>query len=162
MKLLPTSVATATAVVLLHGLNSTPEEFVFMQAVLKRHHYEVVALTIPGFSYQPQRLQTSDVSFEKWLAHLKEQVEDIKSQYDKVVMVGISAGANLALAMALQSGSLCRRFGADVPNAFFRWLEDTLVRQVTAHLALHTIRVFLHLPGNISLWRDGRANSCLD
>jgi carboxylesterase len=104
MTLVPAPVETTTAVVLLHGLNSTPEEFVFMQAVLKRHHYAVFALTIPGFSYQPQGPKTSDVSFEKWLAHLQKQVEDIKSQHDKVVMVGISAGANLVLAMGLVAG----------------------------------------------------------
>ena len=101
MTLVPEQVETTTAVVLLHGLNSTPEEFVFMQAVLKRHHYAVFALTIPGFSYEPYGLQASDVSFEKWLAYLQKQLEDIKSIHKTVVMVGISAGANLALAMGL-------------------------------------------------------------
>jgi len=104
MTLVPAPVETTTAVVLLHGLISSPEEVVVMQAVLKRHHYAVFALTIPGYSYQPQGPKTSDVSFEKWLAHLQKQVEDIKSQHDKVVMVGISAGANLALAMGLVAG----------------------------------------------------------
>jgi len=96
----PTS-PNKTALVLLHGLNSTPEEFVFMRTALQRHGYSVHALTLEGFSYNPAAKVASDVSYTQWIQQVQTQLAQIRLTHDTVVLAGISAGANLALAVGL-------------------------------------------------------------
>jgi len=95
-----------TAVVLLHGLNSTPEEFVFMRTALERRHYSVHALTIKGFSYDPTVKVSNKVSFTQWMQEVEIQLAQIRLTHDTVVLGGISTGANLALAIGLHAPGL--------------------------------------------------------
>jgi len=93
-----------TAVVLLHGLCSTPDELLTVQSTLQRHGYAVQPLCIAGYSFDAAAPLQQAVPFERWLDTLEAHVKALRRTHDRVMLVGISAGASLALGGAIRCG----------------------------------------------------------
>lgn len=98
------SAARRTAVVLLHGLCSTPDELATVRASLHRLGYAVESMRIDGYSFD----STSDVQhaapYEEWIDSIEHRVDALRARYDRVMLVGISAGSSLALGAAIRCG----------------------------------------------------------
>lgn len=93
-----------TAVVLLHGLCSTPDELFTVQAGLRQHGYAVEPLSIDGYSYDASAPLQHARPYRTWLDSIAARVAVLRSSHDRVILVGISAGAALALGAAIRCG----------------------------------------------------------
>jgi len=93
-----------TAVVLLHGLCSTPDELLTVQAGLRQNGYAVEPLLIEGYSFNASAPMQHATPFIQWIDAIEARVDLLRLQYDKVLLVGISAGASLALGAAIRCG----------------------------------------------------------
>lgn len=94
-----------TAVVLLHGLCSTPDELLTVQSALRSRGYAVHPLTIEGYSFDAGAPLQRATPYERWLDTVQAQVKALREQHDRVMLVGISAGSSLALGAAIRCGS---------------------------------------------------------
>ena len=92
-----------TAVVLLHGLCSTPDELLSVNGPLRQLGCTVVPLRIEGYSFDPDRPSGPAQPFEHWVRQVQACVHSLRLQHERVVLVGISAGAGLALASAMDA-----------------------------------------------------------
>jgi carboxylesterase len=90
-----------TGVVLLHGLSSTPDELLSINGPLRQLGCSVVPLRIAGYSFDPQRPERRSRPFETWVQSVHDAVLELRKSHDRVVLVGISAGAGLALASSM-------------------------------------------------------------
>jgi len=95
----------ATAVILLHGLCSTPDELLTVQSGLRGGGYAVHPLSIEGYSFDAETPLQRTAPFERWLDVIEAKVKTLRRQHDRVMLVGISAGASLALGAAIRCGS---------------------------------------------------------
>ena len=95
----------ATAVLLLHGLCSTPEELVPVQAALRAAGHHVQPLVVPGYSYEMGAAQQRATPWAHWLRAVTQAVHEQRLQQRRVVLVGLSAGATLALGAAMRPDS---------------------------------------------------------
>lgn len=95
----------SAAVVLLHGLCSTPDELRMAQARLQALGYTTCALSIEGYSFDPHISVQCASPFASWIDAIERQVETLRRSHQVVVLVGISAGASLALGAAIRCGS---------------------------------------------------------
>lgn len=93
-----------TAVLLLHGLCSTPLELMHVQAALRSAGHTVAAPLIPGYSFDASTFEQHAAPFMQWLASIALEVERLRADHERVLLVGISAGAALALGAALRLG----------------------------------------------------------
>ncbi|MEP6720492.1 MAG: alpha/beta hydrolase [Variovorax sp.] len=93
-----------TAVVLLHGLCSTPDELSSVQSTLRQHGYAVDALAIEGYSFDAAKPLQQATPWAQWLATIEARVDALRAVHDKVLLVGISAGSALALGAAIRCG----------------------------------------------------------
>lgn len=96
----------STAVVMLHGLCSSPQELLPVDEAIKAAGFVTVPLIIPGYSFELGVKKQVARSHVLWVEYVENEVLQLKKQYKKVVLVGISAGANLALGVAVKNGSL--------------------------------------------------------
>lgn len=94
-----------TTVLLLHGLCSTPDELRPVHAALTVLGYTSRALCIVGYSFDARAAVQHATPFEDWIAAIERQVDVMRSSHERVVLVGISAGASLALAGAMRCGA---------------------------------------------------------
>ncbi|MDP9899668.1 alpha/beta hydrolase [Variovorax ginsengisoli] len=99
------SAARRTAVVLLHGLCSTPDELRTVGNALRGLGYTVQALPIEGYSFDATAEHQAACPFEHWVDTLEHRVDALRANHDRVLLVGISAGASLALAAAIRCGT---------------------------------------------------------
>ena len=93
-----------TAVVLLHGLCSTPDELLTVQSALRARGYAAHPLSIEGYSFDANAPLQHAAPYERWLDAIQAQVEALRAQHDRVMLVGISAGSSLALGAAIRCG----------------------------------------------------------
>jgi carboxylesterase len=93
-----------TAVVLLHGLCSTPDELLTVQSALRTNGYAVHPLSIDGYSFDAEAPLQRAAPFERWLDAIEAQVKTLRRQHDRVMLIGISAGSSLALGAAIRCG----------------------------------------------------------
>lgn len=98
------SAASRTAVVLLHGLCSTPDELRIVQAPLQGMGYSVHSLSIEGYSFDSSRASQQVVPCEQWIDAIERRVDALRATHERVMLVGISAGASLALGAAIRCG----------------------------------------------------------
>ena len=93
------------AAVLLHGLCSTADELRSVETSLGDLGCTVRPMDIPGYSFDPtldvQRASRS----ERWIDALEHEIDALRATHDRVMLVGISAGASLALAAAIRCGA---------------------------------------------------------
>lgn len=94
-----------TAVVLLHGLCSTPDELLPVHQALRSAGCTVVAPRIPGYSFDPDALVQRTRPWREWIAAIDAEVEALRRAHARVALVGISAGASLALGAAIRCGA---------------------------------------------------------
>lgn len=94
--------AGRTAVILLHGLCSTPAELRPVEVALRAVGYSVHPLTIAGYSFEAGDRRA--VSFVAWLDAIEREVDRLRTTHDRVMLIGISAGAALALGAAIRCG----------------------------------------------------------
>jgi carboxylesterase len=94
-----------TAIVLLHGLCSTPDELLTVQSALRSSGYPVHPMAIGGYSFDPGAPLQHALPYERWLDAIEARVKALRTQHDRVLLVGISAGSSLALGAAIRCGS---------------------------------------------------------
>ena len=93
---------TGSLFLMLHGLCSTPEELTSVQNGLKKQGFQTKAVSIPGYSFEADKTQQVASSFESWVEHLHDQICLERGQFERITLVGISSGANLALALSIR------------------------------------------------------------
>jgi len=93
-----------TAVVLLHGLCSTPDELLTVQSALRSRGYPVHPMSIDGYSFNAELPLQHAEPFEHWLDAIEAHVKALRRQHDRVMLIGISAGSSLALGAAIRCG----------------------------------------------------------
>ena len=90
------------AVLLLHGLQSSPAE---LQPIAKRLHqagYTVHAPHIKGYGFTHGDTPRSVTSWQNWHASALKEFRELKLQYHTVAMGGLCIGATLALSIAAE------------------------------------------------------------
>ncbi|MBY0411083.1 MAG: alpha/beta fold hydrolase [Burkholderiaceae bacterium] len=100
-----TAPSVGTAVLLLHGLCSTPEELQSVQNALHGAGHTVCAPRIAGYSFDPKAATQQARPYGEWLATIEAHVDTLRSQHARVALVGISAGSSLALGAAIRCGT---------------------------------------------------------
>lgn len=93
-------------VVLLHGLHSSKEELVFIEAGLKRAGIQCCLLEISGYTINSQAHHLGAVSWHDWLDELTVKLDKLHQTHGPLILSGISTGANLALAASLHTPRL--------------------------------------------------------
>ncbi len=83
-------------VYLIHGVTGTPVEMSYLSRKLSRkNRWDVYATTLPGHCTRLRDLvRTTE---QDWRAHVQKQLSFIRDRYEYVFVVGLSAGALLAL-----------------------------------------------------------------
>lgn len=91
-------------VVLIHGLHSNEEELVFIQAGLQRAGIDCHLPRIQGYTFDAKtEMRPTAPDWQSWVRQLVDEVRQLGARHGPVVVSGISAGANLAIAVALQA-----------------------------------------------------------
>jgi carboxylesterase len=98
---------SSTAIILIHGLCSTPDEFFFQSAELARAGYHVAGLKIPGYSFDESLVHQQVKPWQSWVEQLETCIGSMRQQFKQVLVGGISAGANIVLAMVLRQRVVC-------------------------------------------------------
>lgn len=83
------------AVLLLHGLSSTPLELRYLARTLGREGFAASAPVIPGYSQG-----SAEAPYEDWIRGALAAFDDLSARYARVSVCGLSMGATLALAVA--------------------------------------------------------------
>ena len=96
--------ARRTAVVLLHGLCSTPDELRAVGNALRSLGYTVQALAIDGYSFDPALQHQVAAPWSAWIDVIENAIDTLRATHDRVMLVGLSAGASLALGAAIRCG----------------------------------------------------------
>lgn len=99
------SAAARTAVVLLHGLCSTPEELRAVDIPLRDLGYTVEALRIAGYAFDPAAAVQTAAPWVHWIDAVEQRIDALRATHERVMLVGISAGAALALGAAIRCGA---------------------------------------------------------
>ena len=94
-----------TAVVLLHGLCSTPDELLTVQSALRSSGYPVHPMAIGGYSFDAGAPLQHALPYERWIDAIEARIKALRAQHERVLLVGISAGSSLALGAAIRCGS---------------------------------------------------------
>ena len=92
------------AVLLLHGLCSSPLEVRLFARTLRSHGFHVVTPILTGYSAReasPDR-EAAPASFKRWIADAAAEVDHLAATYAEVTICGVSLGATLALAVAAE------------------------------------------------------------
>jgi len=71
--------------------------------------FAVRAHSVPGYAFDPQSAIQRATPFRSWIDDVEAEVERLHATHERVLLVGISAGATLALAAAIRCGD---RIGA--------------------------------------------------
>lgn len=85
------------AVLLVHGLDSTPRELRYIAKALVNEDYSVSVPVIPGYT-----MGTEPRSWRDWLDALRAEYRELAATHETVSVGGICIGATLALALAAQ------------------------------------------------------------
>jgi carboxylesterase len=92
------------AVLLLHGLCSTPDELRSVESSLRSLGYSVHPMAIEGYSFDAAAAVQEATPFEEWIDTIERRVDRLRETHDRVMLIGISAGASLALGAAVRCG----------------------------------------------------------
>ncbi len=88
------------AVLLVHGLASSPLEVRYLAASLNRSGFTVSAPCLPRYGYSDG--QQNCGTWQDWIEILRAEYIDLERRYETVCVGGLSMGATLALALASQ------------------------------------------------------------
>lgn len=93
------------AVLLLHGLCSTPDELRSVESSLRSLGYAVQPMAIDGYSFNAASDVQAATPFEGWIDTIERRIDTLRETHDRVMLIGISAGASLALGAAIRCGT---------------------------------------------------------
>ncbi|MGE0474052.1 MAG: alpha/beta hydrolase [Nitrospirales bacterium] len=83
-------------VYLIHGVTGTPVEMGYLGRYLsQQHRWDVYATTLPGHCTTLRNLVRTTQA--EWRSHVQSQLSALRQQYEHLYVVGLSAGALLAL-----------------------------------------------------------------
>jgi carboxylesterase len=85
------------AILLLHGLASTPLELRFLAKALHQEGFSVFAPLLDGYS-----AGTAPADASRWIAAAVAEYDALAARYESVSVTGLCIGATLALALAVQ------------------------------------------------------------
>ena len=85
------------SVILLHGLCSTPDELLTIDSALAAAGCTVCPLRIAGYSFDAAVEQQRAAPYRSWLQAVSDLAQAQRRMGQHVVLIGISAGASLAL-----------------------------------------------------------------
>jgi carboxylesterase len=88
------------AVLLLHGLTGTPVDMHYLKDALIADGYTVSVPLLPGRGTRPSDM--FDLSWEDWMSSALAAYDGLARDHDEVVVGGLSAGATMALDIALR------------------------------------------------------------
>ena len=97
--------ARRMAAILLHGLCSTTDELHSVEVSLGDLGCTVRPMEIPGYSFDPTLQVQRATGCERWIDAIEREIDALRAAHDRVMLVGISAGASLALASAIRCGA---------------------------------------------------------
>jgi carboxylesterase len=86
------------AALILHGLGGSPLEVRLMGKLLQRAGFSVSIPIIAGYS-----AGTTGTAWREWLAQTRQIHDGLRARYKTVSVAGLSAGATLALALAMKT-----------------------------------------------------------
>jgi carboxylesterase len=130
-------VARRTAVVLLHGLCSTPDELLSVANGLRAAGYSVHPLAVEGYSFDAASPGRHASPWQQWIDAVEQRVKALRANHDRVMLVGISAGSALALGTAMRrSAHIDALVLMSTTLRFDGWAIPR--RQVLLPLALYT------------------------
>ena len=81
--------ARRTAIVLLHGLCSTPDELLTVQSALRGSGYPVHPMRVDGYSFDAAAPVQPAAPYERWLDAIEAQVRMLRGRHDRVLLVGL-------------------------------------------------------------------------
>jgi carboxylesterase len=96
----PSSSRRDAAVLLLHGLTGTPVDVHYMKDALVAEGYTVSAPLLPGRGTRPSDM--FNLSWEDWMSSALSSYDELARDHANVVVGGLSAGATMALDIALR------------------------------------------------------------
>ena len=97
------SLKKSVVVLLIHGLNSSHQELVFLKSAIQKEGFNYELMEIDGYSYKASKPNQNATSFQFWIDSILKTADDLRLKHDLVFIAGISTGANLALAATLQN-----------------------------------------------------------
>lgn len=87
-----------TAVFMIHGFLSTPNVYQYSSHCFFEQGYDAYAYLLPGFGTSVDDFKKT--SFTQWFYYICKKYESIKTNYENVVIVGISMGGAITLKLA--------------------------------------------------------------
>ena len=92
------------AVLLVHGLASSPLEVRYLATALNRSGFTVAAPALPRYGYMDG--DSGCGTWQEWIETIRAHYLDLTQRYDTVCVAGLSMGATLALALATQERNI--------------------------------------------------------
>lgn len=92
---------TDRGVLLLHGMTATPWELRTLASSLQVHNYTIIAPVLAGHGTSAAELEAT--TWLDWYASANDSLAVLKGRTDKVYIIGMSTGANLAVLLAAQN-----------------------------------------------------------
>lgn len=139
------------AVLLLHGLTGTPVDVQCLSDALVQDGYTVSAPLLPGRGTRPSDMDA--LSWEDWMRSALRAYDDLARDHDDVIVGGLSAGATMALDIALRR----------TPSALLLCGTALGMRNPLAYLAPYVWRVVRQWPSPASDLVDLNAGAkCYD
>jgi len=98
-----------TVVLAIHGYSATPIETYEVASVIhQQSNCDVFGLRLPGHGTSPENM--ADYTYEDWIKVVDDTYQELKKNYNRVILYGISMGAMLSLneaAMQKLDGIIC-------------------------------------------------------
>ncbi len=92
---------TDTALLMVHGFTASPSELLPIAHIISNSMgWDVYGPLLPGHGETPQAL--NKMSWSNWYAALENSMREMRPNYDKIYLVGLSMGALLVLKMGTQ------------------------------------------------------------
>lgn len=140
------------AIIMIHGLPSTPYSYEYASHAAYKEGYDVFVPLLPGFGTKPADL--AETSYYQWYQYMKEYYLQKRSQYTKVYIIGTSMGGAMTLNLGLEFSST-----EDEPDAictiaapvFFNNIREGVVKSWLYYIArtialfISTIKTDIHL-----------------
>jgi len=86
------------AIIMIHGLPSTPYTYDFASQRAFEEGYDVFVPLLPGFGTKPEQLEHT--TYSQWFSYMKEYYLDKRTQYEKLYIIGTSMGGAMTLHLA--------------------------------------------------------------
>lgn len=85
-------------VLFIHGLSSSPSEMKMISKTINQEGYTTSAILLSGHGSKPSDLKK--ITWNDWFNDVKGELFQLRKKYNKIIIVGLSTGASLALHLA--------------------------------------------------------------